>query len=485
MRDDDNRDARADASDADAATATARRVAAARAAQGLWGRTPLRRRLKVIRRLRRMIGRRATDLAGAVRTYGGRQPGETLMAEVLPLAEACRFLEREAGDLLAPRKLGGEGRPAWLSGTSAVVTPEPLGVVLILAPSNYPLMLPGIQIVQALVAGNAVVVKPAPQCAAPLYKLAAMLDHAGLPEGLLHVLGETVAEAEAAMDAGVDKVLLTGSAETGKAVQRRLAETLTPATMELSGSDAVVVLPRADLDLVARSVAYGLRLNGGATCIAPRRVFVPREAAAALERKLLYEIASIPAVPVPLPVRRQLHDLVRQAESDGARLAHGTFDPAEGALKPVVVADAAPWMGLLQADVFAPVVSLVPVADTQAAVEQANECPYGLGATVFGPEKAAREVAEALRVGGVTINDIIVPTADPRLPFGGRGRSGFGVTRGTEGLLELTHPKVISTRKGRFRPHLRPPSEADAKLAAGWLRLVHGGLGGLFRGRRP
>lgn len=461
------------------------RVAAARAAQESWARVPMRERLKIIRRLRRAVARTAEDLAATVRTYGGRRPGETLMAEVLPLIEACRFLEREAATVLATRRCGAQGRPLWLAGATASVQRAPWGVVLILAPSNYPLMLPGVQIVQALTAGNAVVVKPAPQCAPPLYRLADMLLRAGLPEGLLHILGDTVVEAEAAMDAGVDKVVLTGSAETGRAVQRRLADTLTPATMELSGSDAVVVLPRADLGVVARSVAYGLRLNGGATCIAPRRVFVPRELAAALEARLVQEVRDCPPVAVPLPVRRRLSELVRQARTDGARVVHGDIDPAVAALAPVILADAAPWMDLLREDVFAPVVSLVPVVDVQAAVDQANDCPYALGASVFGPEKAALAVAERLRVGGVTVNDLIVPTADPRLPFGGRGQSGFGATRGAEGLLDLTQPKVVSVRKGRFRPHLRPPSEADARFAATWLRLVHGGWSGLFRRSGP
>lgn len=479
MRDENGRDARNLTLTAD----TARRLSMARAVQERWARLPVRRRLAVVKRLRRLIGRQAGDLAATVTPYARRAPGETLMAEVLPLAEACRFLHRDGGRLLAPRKLGADGRPAWLSGTVAEVRRDPLGLVLILAPSNYPLMLPGIQVIQALAAGNAVAVKPAPRHAGPMLRLAAMLDRAGLPEGLLQVLGETVEDANAALEAGVDKVVLTGSAETGKAVLARLAGTLTPATMELSGSDAVIVLPGADMDLVAKAVAYGLRLNGGATCIAPRRVFVPREEAAALERKLADRLAQVPAAPVPLPVRRQLRTLLDEAVRDGARLASGDFDAATGALSPVVVADAAPWMTLLQSDVFAPVVSLVPVADTEAAVAQAEECPYALGASVFGPEKAARAVAERLRVGGVTINDVIVPTADPRLPFGGIGRSGFGVTRGPEGLLEMTHPKVISVRKGFFRPHLRPPSESDARFIGLWLRAVHGGIGGLFSGR--
>ncbi|SOE00536.1 aldehyde dehydrogenase family protein [Caenispirillum bisanense] len=458
----------------------ARRLAVARGAQATWAVEPVKARLRVVRRLRRLIAREAEDLAALVHTYAGRAPAETLAAEILPLVAACRFLEGEAEALLAPRRLGAEGRPRWLAGVTAEVRRDALGVVLVIAPGNYPLMLPGIQMIQALAAGNAVAVKPPPQGSVALLRLAALLDKAGLPDGLVQVLGEGVAEAEAAIAAGVDKVVLTGSVETGRAVLRRLAEAVVPATMELSGSDAVIVLPGADLDLVARSVAYGLRLNAGATCIAPRRIVVPRDQAAELEARLLARLAEVPPAAVPLRVRRQAATLVRAAVEQGARLATPPFDPAEGAMAPVLVADAHPSMELLQSDVFAPVTTLVAVADAEAALRVAHEGPYGLGASVFGPRKAAEAVAARLRVGSVTVNDLIVPTADPRLPFGGRGWSGFGATRGPEGLLEMTRPKAISVRRGRFRPHLRPPRDGDARLFALYLRLAHGGWRGLL-----
>lgn len=476
MPDEESRSALAAAPAAD----VARRLDAARVAQAAWAATPVKARLRIVRRLRRLLAREAVALAGLVRTYARRTPAETLAAEILPLVAACRFLEQEAQAVLAPRRLGAEGRPRWLAGVTAEVRREPHGLVLVIAPGNYPLMLPGIQLLQALAAGNAVAVKPPSQGAAALLRLAALLERAGLPDCLVQVLGDDVEEAEAAIAAGVDKVVLTGSVETGRAVLRRLADAVVPATMELSGCDAVIVLPGADLDLVARSVAYGLRLNAGATCIAPRRIVVPREQATALEALLIQRLAEVPPAPVPLKVRRQAARLVRAAVEQGARLATPPFDTARGEMAPVLVADAHPVLDLLRSDVFAPVASIVPVADGEAAVRAAEAGPHGLGASVFGPRRAAEAVAARLRVGSVTVNDLIVPTADPRLPFGGRGLSGFGVTRGPEGLLEMTRPKTISVRRGVFRPHLRPPTDADARLFALYLRLAHGGWRGLF-----
>ena len=148
-------------------------------------------------------------------------------------------------------------------------------------------------------------------------------------------------------------------------------------------------------------------------------------------------------------------------------------------------------MRLLREDVFAPWLALVPVTDMEQALDALSACPYALGAAIFGPERAARALAPRIPAGSVCINDLIVPTADPRLPFGGRGRSGFGVTRGAEGLLEMTVIKTVSTRRGRFRPHLAPPRPGDAVRYASLIGLLYGGprcflssLQALIRGRK-
>ena len=456
---------------AESARQVAAALARAREAGRDWAARPLSARLAVIARLRRLVARDAAALAATV----ARNPADTLVAEVLPLAEAARFLVRHAAAILAPVRLRGRA-PLWLWGVRAELRREPCGAVLVLAPGNYPLFLPGVHALQALAAGNAVCVKPAPGCAAPVQALAALLREAGLPDGVLHLLDP--AAGEAASHAGFDRIVLTGSAETGSRVLAAAAGTLTPCTMELSGSDAVFVLPGADLDLVARCLAYGLRLNGGATCIAPRRVFVPRDLAVALEDKLLALLPGVPSAAVPEAVASRLAGLVRQAVADGARLAAG------GDGRPAVVADALPGMALLQHDVFAPWLALVPVADPAAALRVAAECPYALGASVFGPSGAATALTGRVRAGSVCVNDLIVPTADPRLPFGGRGRSGFGTTRGELGLLEMTVPKAVSIRRGRFRPHLDAAKPGDAVVFAHMTALLHGGWTDRWRALR-
>ncbi|GAC1336610.1 MAG: aldehyde dehydrogenase family protein [Acetobacteraceae bacterium] len=428
----------------------------ARAAGRDWAARGLAVRLDVVAKARRLIAREATALAATV----ARPAADTLVAEVLPLAEAARFLVRAAPRLLAPRRLR-SGRPLWLFGVRAELWREPRGAVLILGPGNYPLFLPGAQALQALAAGNAVCVKPAPGTSGPMLALADLLTRAGLPDGVLQVLDEDAGPA--ASRAGFDYIVLTGGAETGTQVLHAAADSLTPAAMELSGVDAVFVLPGADLAVVAACLAYGLRLNGGATCIAPRRVFVPQADAAALLSQLVSRLP--PPAAIPPAVAAKLTALLDAAAAAGARIV---------ARNPAVLADARPEMTLLQQDVFAPWLALVPVASPEAALRAADACPFALGASVFGPEAAARQLARRVRAGSVCINDLIVPTADPRLPFGGRGRSGFGATRGAEGLLEMTVAKAVSTRAGQFRPHLHPATSADADRFAALTRLLHG-----------
>ncbi len=392
-----------------------RRTSGFQSAGDTW---PLERRLRVVRALRHRIAARSADLVQAA-LGAGRPAAEVLSAEVVPLADACRFLEREAPRLLATRRLGSAGRPAWLVGVEAEVRREPLGTVLVIAPSNYPLFLPGVQTVQALAAGNSVLWKPGAGGTAAARAFAALVAEAGLPAGVLTVLSEDPAAAREAIAQGVDKVLLTGSAATGREVLAGLARRLIPATLELSGCDPLFVLAGADLDRVARALRFGLTLNGGATCIAPRRVFVVRDLAPALTGRIAHELPGI-------------------------------------ALGPEAM-------------------TITAVSDEDEALAEAARSPYALGASVFGHEAEAVAFAGWVRAGVVVVNDLIVPTADPRLPFGGRGESGFGVTRGAEGLVELTRPKVVAVRRGRRLFHLEAPQAGDAELFTAYLTLTHAG----------
>lgn len=444
-------------------------------AQRAWAITTMQQRRALLRTFRSLLAEHSDRLARASADSRQRPIAETLTAEVIPLADACKFLERQSEKILAPRKLGRRGRPLWLNGVQAEIRREPLGVVLIIAPSNYPLFIPGIQVLQALAAGNAVLLKPGVHGTTAALALADLLHHVGLDHHLMQVLPESPDAARGAFAGGVAKVFLTGSANTGAAVLAELAPRLIPATMELSGCDAVFVRADADLDLAICALTFGLRLNNGATCIAPRRIFVHRSIATEFEGRLAAAFQSDAAGITLLELSPQLRRTLDDALAQGAHLLNGKLLPSGNCVAPLLVAGASTSMRLLHEDVFAPVMSLVTVTDDHEAVEMARQCPYALGAAIFSrDETAARELAQRIHAGLVIINDLIVPSADPRIPFGGRARSGFGVTRGAEGLLEMTVPKVVSVRRSKFLPHLDKPSLNDSELFKNFLLLAHG-----------
>jgi acyl-CoA reductase-like NAD-dependent aldehyde dehydrogenase len=447
----------------------------ARAAQQIWARTRIEGRLALLRRARHRIAATAEEIA---QTVPCEQPGalhrtvaDTLVSEVLPLVEACRFLEREAAWILAPQRLSTHTRPFWLRRVTAETRRDPLGVVLIIAPANYPLFLPGVQVLQALAAGNAVLWKPAPGGMAAAESLRDALVGCGLDPALLQLLDESAQAASDAIAAGVDKVFLTGSAATGTAVLHQLAYHLTPAVMELSGCDAVFVLSGEEPDRVVAALTFGLRLNGSATCMAPRRLFLVGDHPGFV-RALIDQLERLAPVVLPARTQSQLADGLQDARRLGGSILR---DESDAGLRYAVILRATSEMEITQTDIFAPVLCIFDMPDTDAAIAAHATCPYALTAAVFGPESEARKLASRLPVGTVLINDLIVGTADPRVSFGGRKSSGFGATRGREGLLEMTTLKTIVAQRSRDRRAYRPTTPAHQPFFAGYIQAVHGG----------
>lgn len=446
----------------------------ARRVQEVWAKTELAKRLQCVRKLRSLIAENSEWLATETAKSRPRPTAEILTAEVLPLAEACQFLEANAYWILSQASAPKAGRPIWMSRITTTIVRQPLGVVLVIGPSNYPLFLAAVQALQAVTAGNGVLIKPAPGSEPAANAFLELLEQAGFPRGLVAILPSDKAAAIEAISCGVDKVFLTGSRDTGRAVYAECAKAMVPAVMELSGCDAVIVAEDADLSLAVRGVAFALRLNDGATCISPRRLLVHSQVANEFEKLLVEELSAGRRIEISGRVAVQLKSLLTEAVTSGARLCLGQTNADGAIVGPVVVADAQQKMRLLNEDVFAPLISLVTVADDAEAIRLANDCEYQLGASVFSRDSVrARRIANALRAGCVTINDLVAPTADPRVPFGGTGASGFGTTRGAAGLLEMTRPKAVIEHAGSFRPHFDPAQPGDAGLFAAFTRLLH------------
>jgi acyl-CoA reductase-like NAD-dependent aldehyde dehydrogenase len=439
-----------------------------------WASMSLKGRLRILRAARQQMAARAEEFAEAISPFLARTKADTLATELLPLLAGCKFLEREAGRVLAPRRLGMSGRPLWMTGVAAEIHRVALGHVLVIGPSNFPLFIPGSHVLQALAAGNRVTWKPGVGGGAVAQLMAQMLVEAGLPASALTVTDESVDAARQALAARPDKVIFTGSSKTSQSLLAELAETSTPVVLELSGADAIVVTPTADLQQVARAVAFGLRLNGGAVCMSPRRLFATPTTMSALRPLLRAELAKIPGVALDAGTSTRLRAMLDEAAGAGAEV-HGSITPESQ--KPLLVDRAAANMAVARSDIFAPVLSLIEAESMLHVPELYAQCPYALTVSIFcarGKEKKARMLGAMLNAGTLLINDIIAPTADPRVPFGGRGASGYGVTRGAEGLLEMTAVKTVLVRRGGLMLHLEPTQDKDAAKFAGLIRAMHG-----------
>jgi acyl-CoA reductase-like NAD-dependent aldehyde dehydrogenase len=456
-------------------------VAACHRAQTAWAARPVGERLRVVRVLRHSLVDAADDLTEAIQRELARPAHEALASDVLPFADACKFLERKAEHLLRPRKVSLRSRPIWLWGQRDTIYRRPHGVVGIIGTWNYPVFLNGVQMAQALVAGNGVVWKPSEVSTASAPVLHAHFLRAGFPPDLVQLLPAAREFGPVVADADVDHVVFTGSAATGQKLAAKLGERLVSSTLELSGCDAMFVLPDADVEMAAKAAWFGMTANNGQTCIAVRRAFVPREAYPAFVELLQKQVAA--AAPMRLAMEGQVQQadrLVKDAEQHGGRVLQPAAAPPSDprTTVPRVVVDATPAMALAREDCFAPLLAVLPVRDAEDALAQAEQCAYGLGASIFaGAPSRAAEFAGRIRSGMVTVNDVIAPTAHPATPFGGRGRSGWGVTQGPDGLLGMTVPQVVSVRGGRFRPHYEPMGSPDgptAEMARGLLAWCHG-----------
>ena len=223
---------------------------------------------------------------------------------------------------------------------------------------------------------------------------------------------------------------------------------------------------------VAKAVAFGLRLNGAEVCMSPRRLIATTATLHALRPLLEAEFAKIPPVVLNARTAATLQSLANAARAEGATIC-GEIDPP--AQRPILIENARPDMAIASSDIFAPVLSLLEAPSMPGMPAIVNDCPFALTAAVFGNLREARSIGDQLRVGTVLINDLIAPTADPRAPFSGRGRSGFGATRGAEGLLEMTVPKsVLARRRGSAR-HYAPVGARETPLFTSLFGLLHGG----------
>jgi acyl-CoA reductase-like NAD-dependent aldehyde dehydrogenase len=457
-----------------------------RAAQASWSRLSIGERLRHIRALRNLIAIRTDALVEAVKSDIGRLPVEVIATELLPAAAALKFLEQRAQRVLAPHRIGWRLRPTWLMGCRDVIHRRPWGVVGIIGTWNYPIYLNVGPIAQALVAGNAVLWKPSENAPKTADLLHALFLEAGFPAELFQLLPATREAGPMLAEAEIDRMVFTGSDGVGRKLAAKLGERLIPSTLELSGCDAMFVMADANLEMAVKAAWFGVTLNRGQTCIAVRRFFIHRS----IYKAFIEAIRKLPhnVKPMELVTAGQVEQaqrLIDNAVKRGARVLALTPQPllpgGEGeratTVQPTLLLDTPVDAAICREACFAPIAAVIPFDSVDEAIAMAKQCSFGLGASIFTSDvEMAQSLAVRIPAGSVTINDLLAPTAHPATPFGGRGTSGWGVTQGAEGLLEMTVPQVVTVHKGTFRPHLDEavnPDPSTGDILSGLLRLTH------------
>jgi acyl-CoA reductase-like NAD-dependent aldehyde dehydrogenase len=399
-----------------------------------------------------VVENRAALLLAMASDFGVRSHDESDTFDLLPTLAEIRGQRRDLRAAMRPRR---RQLPWYLWPARASLVPEPLGVVGVMSPWNFPLYLALAPVAAALAAGNRVLLKPSELAPATSEVISTCVARAFASEELSVWLGDAALAARFSAIA-FDHLLFTGSTTVGRAVARSAAINLTPVTLELGGKSPALVLPSADLRLAAARIIFGKLINAGQICIAPDYALVPRAqlgafvaAVRATAKNLYPSFAGNPdytALRAPAAAAR-MDALVQDAESRGATLVRLRAEAdAQGGLQrtPVLVLDPPADARVLEEELFAPILPIVPYDTLDDAIAFINARPRPLALYAFG--SAAAEVDAVLqrtRTGGVTVNDVFYHCGCGTLPFGGIGPSGMGVYHGRAGFDTFSHLKPI------------------------------------------
>jgi acyl-CoA reductase-like NAD-dependent aldehyde dehydrogenase len=432
----------------------------AREAFDTWRRKSIDERLSFLRVLRHLIVDRMDEGMEIISQDTGKPKVEALTSDILTVLDAIRHAEKRAKHALKPRRVR---TPISLIGKRSVVTYQPRGVVLVISPWNYPFQLSVVPVIEALAAGNAVILKPSEVTPRVGAWIATLFREAGFPEGVVQVaIGEKDLGARL-IEEHPDYIFFTGSVQTGKIIQQEAAKRLIPTTLELGGKDPMIVFADANLNRAVQGAVWGALTNYGQVCMSVERIYVEEPIYDTFVEALKREVsrlrlnggdeADLGTMTTEMQkeiVRRQVEDAV----ANGAKLVSGIHPrdwPKSGDLRiqPIILTGVDTRSAVMREETFGPVICVLPFRDEAEAIRAANDSVYGLSASVWTSDIAkARRVAQSLETGSVVINDVVLAIANPYLPFGGVKESGIGRYHGDEGYRIFCHEKSLLIDRG-------------------------------------
>ena len=432
-----------------------RAVARAREAQKSWAALRFRERASVVMRARALVLEELEEIAALVSRESGKPAAEAVAMEVVPTLDLMQFFARETARMLRPERI----RIGLynLLGRTSTVEHRPLGVVGIISPWNFPWAIPLGEVVMALMAGNAVVLKPSELTPLVGLKIGEVFARAGLPPGVLEVSTGDGSTGAALVEAGVDKVMFTGSVATGRRVAEAAARRLIPVVLELGGKDPMIVFEDADLGAAVEAAVWGAFANSGQACASVERCYVQERVAEEFTSRVVEKVRTLKQgvgdEGADLGAMSSERQLLTVEEHVGEALARGARALTGGARlggagghfhEPTVLTNVDHTMAVMREETFGPVLPIMTFRDEREAVRLANDSPFGLTASVWTRDIArGRRVARLIEAGTVMVNEVLYTHGIAQTPWGGVKQSGLGRTHGRLGLLEMVAPHHI------------------------------------------
>ena len=428
-----------------------------RVAQAQWAQVPVKKRVKHIRKIIRYITDHADEIADTISRDNGKTRTDAIAAEVVPAAMGIGYYCNNAPKFLRDRKLK-TGNILFINKRSRIAR-VPFGVVGIISPWNYPFSIPCAEVVMALLAGNAVLLKAATETQMVGHILKECIESAGLPEGIftyINIPGSVAGDAF--IDAGVDKLFFTGSVPVGKYLMKKASETLTPLVLELGGNDPMIVCEDADLERAAAGAVWAGLQNAGQSCGGVERIYVQQKVYDTFMGLLKSRVESLRIGPGTsmdndigaITTRRQMDTVtthITDALDRGATVFAQSKPPEglKGNFMPcTVLTDVNHDMLVMKDETFGPVLGVMPFDTIKDAIDMANNSNLGLTASVWSKNRRrAMGIGRNIRAGAVMINDHLMSHGLAETPWGGFKESGIGRTHGDIGFSEMTHPQVI------------------------------------------
>ncbi len=436
-------------------------VAAAAKAFRHWSGTSFAERQKHLGRLLETVRKNHGEIERLIAVEQGKPIGEARAVDIVPAADTLRYLSRFLGELLAPKRVDYE--QILFAHKEASFRFDPLGVIAVVTPWNFPFAIPMVEISACLAAGNTVVLKPASATALTGILIGDLCRRAGLPPGVVNVVTAGGSDTDRLIrHPGLAKILFTGSVETGRHVLETAAGNLTGSVLELGGKDPSIVAADADLDRAAAGIVWAAFMNSGQACGSVERVYVVRSVADEFIGKV---VARTKALRVGDPTaeatdmgpmttseqRAVVEEHVADAVARGAKVLHGGERPSAKGFwfPPTVLTKVNHSMRAMREETFGPTLPIQVVKTLDEAITLANDSEFGLTASGWTrSRKTAERFASELAAGTVTINDHLFSFGEPTASWGGIKKSGLGRSHAIYGLYELVNLKHVSMDMG-------------------------------------